>query len=100
MVQPLQRRVLQQMSATEESRLAKPVVWLGWKGHKPTNVNNHQVCFSLDDVTAGSYVCLQPHEDSEYFKVPKFEVAKVLSIPEDLSSEEAEMQVEYQQFDP
>ena len=86
MVQPLQRRVLQQMNATEESRLAKPVVWLGWKGHKPTNVNNHQVCFSLDDVTAGSYVCLQPHEDSEYFKVPKLASRK--------------SQVEYQQFDP
>ena len=71
-----------------------------WKGYKPNNINNHKVCFSLDDVTVGSYVCLQPHEDSEYFKVPKFEVAKVLSIPEDLTSEETEMQVEYHQFDP
>ena len=96
----LQRQVLQQMNATEEMRLAKPVVWLGWKGHKPSNVNNHKVAFSLDDVTVGSYVCLQPHEDPEYFRVPKFEVAKVVSIPEDLSSEEAQMQVEYQQFDP
>ena len=88
---------MQQTNATEEDRLAKPMVWLGWKGY---NINNHKVCFSLDDVTVGSYVCLQPHEDSEYFKVPKFEVAKVLSIPEDLTSEETEMQVEYHQFDP
>ena len=56
----LQRRVLEQMNATEEMRIAKPVVWLGWKGFKPSNINNHKALFSLDDVTVGTYVCLQP----------------------------------------
>ena len=96
----LQRRVLEQMNATEETRLAQPVVWLGWKGYKPSNINNHKVSFSMDDVVVGSYVCLQPHQDSEYYRVPKFEVAKVISVPEDLSSEESEMIVRYYQFDP
>ena len=45
-------------------------------------------------------MCACNHEDSEYYKVPKFEVAKVVSIPEGLSCEESEMLVEYQQFDP
>ena len=48
-------RMLAQNNATEEERHANPVVWMGWKGFKPKNINRRSgseafgPTWSLDD---------------------------------------------------
>ena len=45
-----------------------------------------------------SYVCFQADESSEYFEKAGFEVGKVLRVPTELTSDHAEVYVEYHQF--
>ena len=91
--------MLAQHTATEEERQARPVVWMGWKGFKPKNINNHNegLAWSLDSVAVGSYLCVSPDKDSEYFS--KFEIVRVVALPEDLSSDESLLDVEFHEFD-
>ena len=54
--------------------------------------------WSVEDITEGCYVCFQADEDSEYYDKAGFEVGKVLQLPPELS-DQAEILVEYHQFD-
>ena len=56
------------------------------------------VVLSLPSQVA-SYVCFQADEGSEYFQNAGFEVGLVLQVPTKLTSDQAEVYVEYHQFD-
>ena len=91
-------RVLQRISATEQERIETPDVWLGHKRCRPPK-NKENASWSVEEITAGSYVCFQADEGSEYFQNAGFEVGLVLQVPTELTSDQAEVYVEYHQFD-
>ena len=97
--------MLAQNNATEEERHANPMVWMGWKGFKPKNINRRSgsealgPTWSLDDAAVGSYMCVLPHKASQYYRNPKFEIVCVTGLPEDVSSDLALLDVEFYEFD-
>ena len=93
-----QVRLLQRVSASEEDRMNSTALWFGHKSCRPPKTKENRRGWSLEDLTEGSYVCFQAEESSEYFDTAGFEVGKVLLLPSEIS-EEAELHVEYQQFD-
>ena len=110
----LQAKMLARMSASEEERLERPNVWCGWKGQRPAGVKLAKACnllllllllndtregWTLEDIKEGSYICFQPAPESEYFKQPGFEVAKVARLDEE-PTDDTRLFVIFQQFDP
>ena len=90
--------MMQRIDATEQERIKTPDVWLGHKRCRPAKTREN-TSWSVEEITAGSYVCFQPDESSEYFEKAGFEVGKVLRVPTELTSDHAEVYVEYHQFD-
>ena len=90
--------MMQRIAASEQERINTPAVWLGHKSCRPAKTKESRQGWSVEDITEGSYVCFQADEDSEYYDKAGFEVGKVPQVPPELS-DQAEILVEYHQFD-
>lgn len=96
----MQERLAEHLTATESERNAAPLVWFGHKGLKPRNINDQRDSWTLEaDAAQGYYVCIECEESSEYAKNARFEVARILNLPADVTSEGSSIAVEYHQFD-
>ena len=91
-------RLLERAAASKEDRAKTTALWFGRKACRPAKTTENRRGWSLEDVSVGTYVCFEADPTSEYLQAG-FELGKVLALPSKVT-DEAELDVEYHQFDP
>ena len=93
----MQRVLIDRVHATEAERVQQGGVWLGHKSRRPPR-NRKSNTWSIEDATVGSFVCVEGDIQAEFSINAKFQVAKVLALPEGVKDEYL-LRVEWYQFD-
>ena len=92
----VQRLLIDRVHATEAEWAQQGGVWLGHKSRRPPR-NKKSNTRSIEDAV-GLFVCVEGDIQTEFSFNAKFQVAKVLALPERVK-DEYPLRVEWYQFD-